>query len=96
LEATTNPAFGHSVFGLDLYVWGMVVFALVILATAVALMFRSQLEPVKEEPEWLRRLAAIGAGALFVVAALQTGSVFLECGLGDCPNDGGWNWWAFR
>jgi disulfide bond formation protein DsbB len=96
LEPTTNPAFGHPVFGLDLYVWGVVVFATVILATAVALMFRSQFEASRQEPDWVGRLATIGAAILLVVVAVQTGTVFLECGFGSCPNDGSWNWWAFR
>ena len=37
LEATTNPPFGSPVFGLDLYVWGVVMFATAILAIGVAL-----------------------------------------------------------
>lgn len=88
LDPTTNPPFGHPVFGLDLYVWGTVIFATVILATAVALMFRSQFESSPDEPEWVGRLAAIGAAILFFVAASETLGVFLECGFGDCPNDG--------
>lgn len=54
-------------------------------------MFRSQFEPAKAEPRWLSRLAAIGVFTLFVVATSQTVLVFMECGFGDCPNDGGWN-----
>jgi disulfide bond formation protein DsbB len=96
LDPTANPAFGHPVFGLDLYVWGIVIFATVILATAIALMFRSQFEPSQDEPEWVGRVAAIGAAILFFVAASETVGVFLECGFGDCPNDGSWNWWALR
>ncbi len=96
LEATANPAFGQAVMGLNLYVWGIVIFATVILATGIVLLFRGQFEPAKQEPQWLSRLAAIGVGALFVMATLETVTVFMECGLGDCPNDGSWNWWIFR
>jgi disulfide bond formation protein DsbB len=96
LEVTANPAFGQAVMGLNLYVWGIVIFATVILATGIVLLFRGQFEPAKQAPPWLSRLAAIGVGALFVVAAFETVTVFMECGLGDCPNDGSWNWWIFR
>lgn len=95
LSATANPPFGHAVMGLDLYVWGVVLFGVVILAVGVVLLFREQFRPVANEPDWLTRLAAVGAGLLFVVAALQTLTTFMECGVGDCPNNGGWTWWLF-
>jgi len=93
LEATANPPFGESVMGLNLYVWGVVIFAVVILAAGVMLFFQDQFKPAGREPKWLGRLAVVGVAALFVVAALETLTTFLECGLGDCPNDGGWTWW---
>ncbi len=96
LEATANPAFGQAVMGLNLYVWGIAIFATVIVATGIVLLFRGQFEPAKQTPQWLSRLAAIGVGALFVLATFETVTAFMECGLGDCPNDGSWNWWIFR
>jgi disulfide bond formation protein DsbB len=95
LSATANPPFGHAVMGLDLYVWGVVLFGVVILAVGVVLLFREQFRPVAKEPDWLTRLAAFGGALLFVVAALQTLTTFMECGFGDCPNNGGWTWWLF-
>jgi disulfide bond formation protein DsbB len=96
LSATANPPFGQSVFGLDLYVWGVVLFATVILAVGVVQLFpgqfRTTTQGTAQTPPWLQRLAAIGAGVLFVVAALETLTTFLECGLADCPNNGGWTW----
>jgi hypothetical protein len=68
---------------------------MVILAVGVALLFRDQFRPSGQEPEWLSRLAAVGVGMLFVVAIIGTLTTFMECGLGECPNDGGWNWWLF-
>ncbi len=96
LEATANPAFGQAVMDLNLYVWGIVIFATAIVVTGIVLLFRGQFEPAKQQPQWLGRLAAIGVGALFVMATFETVTVFMECGLGDCPNDGSWNWWIFR
>lgn len=96
LEATANPAFGQPIFDVGLYVWGILIFATVILATGIVLFFRGQFEPAKPEPQWLSRIATIGVVTLFAVAALQSVAVFLECGLGGCPNDGSWNWWILR
>jgi disulfide bond formation protein DsbB len=95
LEATANPQFGESVMGLNLYVWGVIIFATVILAVGIVELLR---DPSKrpsqdrQEPDWLRRLAVLGVGLLFLVAASEAVLVFLECGFGDCPNDGSWNW----
>ena len=96
LAATANPPFGQPVLGLHLYVWGVVIFATVILVVGVVQLFRGQFKPSAPEPDWLRRLASIAVAALVVVAALETLTTFLECGFGDCPNDGGWNWWILR
>jgi disulfide bond formation protein DsbB len=96
LDATANPAFGQPVLDVDLYVWGILLFVTIILLVGIVLLFRGRFEPAKPEPQWLSRLATIGVVSLFAVAALQGVSVFLECGLGDCPNNGDWNWWTLR
>lgn len=96
MEATTNPPFGEAVFGLHLYVWGVILFATVILAVGVVQLFGGQFERRDREPDLLLRAAALGVGLLFAVTALETVTTFLECGFGDCPNDGGWNWWILR
>lgn len=96
LEATANPPFGESIMGLNLYVWGVVIFGAVILAAGITQLFRGQFEPRQTEPQWLGRLASAGVAILFVVAAFETVTTFMECGFGDCPNDGSWNWWIFR
>jgi len=101
LDPTANPAFGESVMGLNLYVWGVVIFATVILAVGVVqLLGRQGRAPAADdgdardarEPDWLRRLAGLGVALLFLVLASEAVLVFLECGFGDCPNDGGWDW----
>jgi disulfide bond formation protein DsbB len=96
LAVTANPPFGQPVLGLHLYVWGVVLFATVILVVGIVQLFRGQFKPSPPEPEWLRRLATAGVAVLLVVAALETLTTFLECGFGNCPNDGGWNWWILR
>jgi len=96
LAATSNPPFGQPVFGLHLYVWGVVMFAAVILAVGVVLLFNSQFKANAPEPAWLARLAALSVALLVIVVSLETLTTFMECGFGACPNDGGWDWWIFR
>jgi len=98
LEATTNGPFGAPVWGLSLYVWGVILFATVILAVGIVQLFRSQFAAAEgpQEPDRLARLAMVAVGILVLVAAAETLTTFLECGFGDCPNDGGWNWWILR
>ena len=96
LSATSNPPFGQPVFGLHLYVWGVVLFATVMLAVGVVLLFKGQFKAGAPEPKWLARLAGIGVALLVVTASLETLTTFLECGFGACPNDGGWDWWILR
>jgi len=96
LEATSNPPFGHEVFGLNMYVWGVVIFLVVFLVIGLVQLIREESDWPTQEPPWLTRLASLGVGLLVVVMAAQAVTVFMECGFGDCPNDGGWNWWIFR
>ena len=95
LSATANPPFGQEVLGLHLYVWGLVIFSITVLAVGVVLLFRGQFEVPAAEPAWLTKLATVGVVILLVVAAAETLTTFAECGLGDCPNDGAWDWWLF-
>lgn len=95
LEATTNPAFGEPVFGLHLYVWGLLLFAVVIIAVGIVMLFRGQFDRREPESGSIRRLGHIGVGLLVLIAAAQAITTFMECGFGDCPNDGGWTWWLF-
>ncbi len=95
LSATANPPFGQSVMGLHLYIWGIVLFATVILAVGIVQLFRGQFKPSAQEPDRLKRMASVGVGLLLVMATLETLTTFMECGFGACPNDGGWNWWIF-
>jgi disulfide bond formation protein DsbB len=96
LSPLTNPPFGQAVMGLHLYVWGLVLFAAVILVVGIAQLFRRQFGPAAGEPVWLGSLAHFGGGLLFAIAGIETATTFLECGFGECPNDGGWDWWFLR
>jgi len=93
---TSNPPFGQPVWGLHLYVWGIVLFSAVILAVGIAQLFRGQYAAVVPGRDRLGRFAVIAVAILFVTASAETVTTFLECGLADCPNDGSWNWWFLR
>ena len=95
LEATSNPAFGEPVFGLHLYVWGLLLFAVVILAVGAVMLFRGQFDKTASESATIKRIGGIGVGLLVLIAVAQAATTFMECGFGDCPNDGGWTWWLF-
>jgi len=88
--------------GLHLYVWGLVLFTVVILVVGIVQLFRGQYAVAGESGaaaeggDNLSRLAGIAVGILIVVALAETATTFLECGFADCPNDGSWNWWFLR
>lgn len=95
LEPTANPPFGETIMGLNLYVWGVIIFGTVVLCVGMVELLRDPSRAPaqgRHEPPWLRRLAVLGVGLLFVVVAAQVIMVFLECGIGDCPNNGKWDW----
>ncbi|MEM7462870.1 MAG: disulfide bond formation protein B [Pseudomonadota bacterium] len=96
LEATANPGFGSPIFGYHMYIWGVLIFGSVILIVGLVQLFKGQFEKAEPSSNSLRTMAMVGAGLFFAVAAVETVTVFLECGPGDCPNDGGWNWWILR
>ena len=71
LAATSNPPFGQPVMGLHLYVWGVVMFAFVILAVGIVQLFKGQFKTGAPEPARLARLAGIGVAVLLAVASLR-------------------------
>ena len=96
LEATANPGFGTPIFGYHMYAWGVLIFCTVILIVGIVQLFGGQFEKREHSSDSLRTMAMVGAALFFAIAAVETVTVFLECGPGDCPNDGGWNWWILR
>jgi len=83
-----NPGYGGTFFGFHYYTWAFMVFAAVILGTAIVSAFAAQYREqrylgFREQPA-LGRLAI--AVALLVIAA-NVLSAFAECGFGACPDD---------
>lgn len=95
LLATTNPPFGQVVLGLHLYIWGIIIFLVTFLAVGIVQLLRDAAQNSDTQPAWMARLGSLGVGLLVLVAFVQAVTVFMECGFGDCPDNGGWNWWIF-
>ena len=96
LDHASNPPFGEPVLGLHLYVWGLIVFTIAVLATGIILMYPGQWRaPATPSPKWLITLTSVGVLIMAVVASAEALTTFAECGPSACPNDGSWDWWLF-
>ena len=87
-----SGAYGSALFGLHFYTWAFIVFALILLGTAVMLLFDGQFAQSESSPAGeyaTKRLAglSLAACALFMLLALGNGiSTVLECAGGLCPD----------
>jgi disulfide bond formation protein DsbB len=80
-------SYGSALFGLHFYTWAFVVFALMVLGTAVMLLFDRQF-PSDESRSNRPTAISLVAFALFTLLALGNGvSTVLECAGGLCPDD---------
>ena len=80
-------AYGNAIFGLHLYTWAFIAFALMIVGGAVLLFNDRQF--ARPEP-WSQRLGALGLTAFAAFAVLAVANVvstLLICGLGFCPDN---------
>jgi disulfide bond formation protein DsbB len=81
-------SYGSALLGLHFYTWAFVVFALIVLGTAVMLLFDRQFP--NDESTSLNRPTSLSlaAFALFTLLALGNGvSTVLECADGLCPDN---------
>ncbi len=79
--------FGAALLGMHFYVWAVVIFTLIILGSAVMLMFDKQFED-RRVP--LSALSALAIASLVIasILALSNGvSTVLECAGGLCPDE---------
>jgi disulfide bond formation protein DsbB len=82
--------YGDAFLGLHFYTWAGVAFFLVILGTAVMLLFESQYEtardPAAGEAFGGQALARVAFGVMVILAAGNAVSALLECGPGICAD----------
>lgn len=83
----SDPGYGDAVLGLHLYTWALLVFASVLVASGLNLMFTRELEPQKVEFGWLSRLVLWLLGAIIVANAVTVFTIEgLHWALPDDPN----------
>jgi disulfide bond formation protein DsbB len=80
-------AYGNAIFGLHLYTWAFIAFALMIIGCAILLLDDRQF--ARSEP-WSSRLSVLPLSAFVVFLVLAVGNVLstlLICGMGFCPDN---------
>jgi disulfide bond formation protein DsbB len=92
LNIAHSSSYGNAVFGLHLYTWALLLFALIVVGSAIMLQFEQQFAATDVLPARLKVLPVL---AVAVLAALALGNVISTlaiCGLGvACPeNPGGY------
>lgn len=82
-----SGAYGNAFLGLHFYTWAFIIFVLIVLGTAIMLLFGRQFSDGERAGGPLRGLALV-AFAVFGLMALGNGiSTVLECADGLCPDD---------
>jgi len=80
-------SYGNPIFGLHLYTWAFIIFALMIVGTAILLLNDRQFG--RPEP-WSQRLSALPLTAFAIFAVVVVGNIIstlLLCGMGFCPDN---------
>lgn len=77
------PAFGHKVFGFDLYIWTFIIFSCSIFAEAALAIFYGYTKNKVFKPKWsIAERTAFWA--IILITASNFISTLLECGLSSC------------
>jgi len=83
---------GSAVFGLHMPVWSIIIGLLLLLAFALRLVILSGDLHLSQTPPsafpWMVTVATILGGYVVLLAALNFGSVVVQCGLGECHTMG--------
>jgi disulfide bond formation protein DsbB len=80
-----SPGYGNAIFGMHLYTWAFIAFALMIIGCAILLLDDRQF--ARSEP-WSNRLSVpplTAFAVFFVLAVSNVISTILICGAGFCP-----------
>jgi disulfide bond formation protein DsbB len=89
VPAPGNEGYGTPVLGIHLYTWALLIFMATILILGILFLFDSQFES-KEDTQKTRPLplfASIAFWLAFGITALNVCTTFLECGIGQCPEN---------
>ena len=82
-------SYGNAIFGLHLYTWALIGFALIVVGGAVMLLFDRQYEPTGPLPLRLTVLPLTAVALLALIAVANVLSTLAICGVGLCPETPG-------
>ena len=82
-------SYGNAIFGLHLYTWALIGFVLIVVGSAVMLLFDRQYEPAGPIPLSQVTMPLLAVGLLALLAVANIVSTLAICGLGLCPETPG-------
>jgi disulfide bond formation protein DsbB len=87
-----NEGYGTPVLGIHLYTWALLIFGATILILGMLFLFNSRQFYQKDDPEKftaksVSRLGVIAFWLVFGITAANACTTFLECGIGQCPDN---------
>jgi disulfide bond formation protein DsbB len=82
-------SYGNAIFGLHLYTWALIGFVLIVVGSAVMLLFDRQYEPAGPIPLSQVTLPLLAVGLLALLAVANIVSTLAICGFGLCPETPG-------
>jgi disulfide bond formation protein DsbB len=82
-------SYGNAIFGLHLYTWALIGFALIVVGSAVMLLFDQQYEPARPIPLRQVTLPLLAVALLALLAVANIVSTLAICGFGLCPETPG-------
>ena len=85
----SDSGYGSPVLGMHLYTWAFIVFAVVILLIGIMMFFETQFEKNADNKSTssLSRFIKAVFFLVVLIAAVNVVTTFLECGLGQCPDN---------
>jgi disulfide bond formation protein DsbB len=85
----SDSGYGSPVSGMHLYTWALIVFVVAIFLIAVMMFFEGQFEKNADNKSTssLSRFIKAVFFLVVLIAAVNVVTTFLECGLGQCPDN---------
>ena len=74
-------------FGLHLYTWALLLFALIVVGSAIMLQFEQQFAATDVPPSRLKVLPVLAVALLATLALANVISTLAICGAGLCPDN---------
>jgi len=82
-----SGSYGNAIFGLHLYTWALLLFALIVLGSAIMLLFERQFAATDVLPSRLKVLPVLAVSLLAALALGNVVSTLAICGAGLCPDN---------